>query len=237
MPVRRFATTRWSLILAAHTARPDASTALATLCEQYWGPVHAFIRRSGRSDDDARDLAQAFFAMALEKDYFSQARRDRGRFRTFLLTSVRHFLANEHDARTALKRGGGAVHVPLDANDDEHPHVPEPGVTTTPEAIYERQWAERVFDLARARVREAAADTPRSSLVERLHPLLAGDDQPPYATLSAELGMSEGALRVAVHRLRRQFARALHDVIADTVATPEDVEDELRYLQRVLARD
>ena len=153
---RRFPTTRWSVVLAAgEAASPESRAALSALCEVYWAPVHAFVRHTVRSDDAARDLTQAFFARVLEKRDFSDARRDRGRFRTFLLTAVRHFLANQADYEHALKRGGGQVHLPLDAapGDRGQPVVDRPS-GENPESIFEQRWALTVLDQAMARLTE-----------------------------------------------------------------------------------
>jgi RNA polymerase sigma factor (sigma-70 family) len=234
---RRFATTRWSLVIATHRKGSDeAATALATLCEDYWGPVYGFIRRMGRSAEDARDLTQAFFTRVIEKDYFQHADRTRGRFRTFLLTSVRHFLANEHDAATALKRGAGAHHMSLDTKDEER-HVQEPvSAGETPDDLYERRWALAVIDAAMRRLESQYEAGPRATLFARLRPFLTGDESSSYTDLSGELSMSEGALRVALHRLRKQFGAALRGVVAETVDQPAEVDDELRYLLAVVSR-
>jgi len=234
----RFATTRWSLVIATHRKGSDeAATALATLCEEYWRPVYAFVRRSGRSTEDARDLTQAFFTRVIEKDYFQHADRTRGRFRTFLLTSVRHFLANDYDAATALKRGAGAHHLSLDIKDEEQHHVQEPASPgETPDDLYERRWALAVIAAAIRRLESQYETGPRATLFARLKPFLTGDELSSYAELSAELSMSSVALRVALHRLRKQFAVALREVVAETVDQPPEVDDELRYLLAVVSR-
>jgi RNA polymerase sigma-70 factor (ECF subfamily) len=227
---RRFATTRWSLIVeAADPGSPQAEAALATLCELYWFPVYAFVRRSGRSTDESRDLTQGFFARVLEKGYFKQARQERGRFRSFLLTAVRNFLANEWDAGQAQKRGGGQRILPLDFDDSERRYQLEPADVETPERVYERRWAQTVLGHARDRLRAKFAESGRADLFARLGPCLSGEE-PDYGALSAELGMSAGSLRVAVHRLRRQFAATLREAVAETVDRPEEVEEELRHL-------
>lgn len=234
---RRFATTRWSLVVAAGDSRsPDARAALATLCETYWFPVYAFIRRSGRSHDDARDLTQAFFMRVLEKNYFKDARAERGRFRSFLLSSVRHFLANQLDWDHAQKRGGDQVHISIDANDGDRQYQCEPVEDDTPERIYERRWALAALGAAMARLSSRYEPGSRRDLFERLKPFLTGDEPESYAALGAELGVSEGSLRVAVHRLRRQFATVLREAIAETVEADGDVDEELRHLLAVVSR-
>lgn len=234
---RRFVTTRWSLLTAIKKqGSPEAASALETLCSTYWFPVYAFIRRSGRSADEARDLTQAFFARVLEKNYFQDAEQTRGRFRTFLLASVRHFIANERDAEMALKRGGGVRHVTLDVEPEERRFHREPCEKDTPERLYERRWALAALDAAMNRLAERYQRTARRKLFDELRPLLTGDEPASYAELSARLGATEGALRVAVHRLRRQFASSLREVIADTVDDPHAVDEELRYLMAIVSR-
>jgi RNA polymerase sigma-70 factor (ECF subfamily) len=233
---RRFATTRWSLVVAA--ARPDATdgaAALSSLCEAYWHPVYSYIRRSGRDQDDARDLTQAFFARMIEKNDVRQADPERGRFRTFLLASVRNFLANQHDAATALKRGGGAPHLSLETNEEEHRYVREPAERQTPEHLFQRRWALAVIDAAMARVAHEYATGDRRRLFDQLRPSLAGEEPASYDAIAAELHTTPGALRVALHRLRRAFRHALRDVILETVERPEDVDDELRFLTEALS--
>jgi RNA polymerase sigma-70 factor (ECF subfamily) len=233
----RFATTRWSLVLAVRQGdSAEASMALSTLCETYWYPVYAFIRRTGQSSDAARDLTQAFFARVLEKGYFGQARQERGRFRSFLLASVRHFLANEHDWRRAQKRGGDAPHLPLEFETGERRYLIEPVDRDTPESLYERRWAQTVIDAAIAAVKQKYETGGRGELFARLKPYLTGDDPVSYAALASASGASEGSLRVAVHRMRQQVAAALREVIAETVEQPADIEEELRHLLAAAGR-
>jgi len=224
-------------VLAAGDPRQShAQSALAALCEIYWFPVYAFVRRTGCSPDDARDLTQAFFARVIEKGYFAEARQERGRFRAFLLTALRHFLSNERDAANALKRGGGAQHVPLEVDDGERRYSLEPVQDETPEHIFERRWALTVLDAGLARV-AARYDTPdRQKVLATLKPLLPGRDGDSYADAAESLGLTEGALRVALHRLRRQFAASLRDVIAETVGDSSEVEEELRHLLAAVSR-
>jgi RNA polymerase sigma factor (sigma-70 family) len=233
---RRFATTHWSVVIAAAGPSPDADKALAELCETYWYPVYAFVRRSGHSTDDAADLTQAFFARILEKGYVKDARPDRGRFRSFLLASLSHFLSNERDWRCAKKRDGAVPHVPLDVETGEHRYRLEPADPLTPERIYERRWTLTVLDNAMAALARKYRQTGRGELFPRLKPHLTGEDPPSYRELGEALGMSEGSLRIAVHRLRKEFASTLRAAIAETVERPEDVEDELRYLLGVVGR-
>ncbi len=234
---RRFETTHWSVVIAAADARSTAGRqALATLCETYWSPVYAFICRSGRSPEDAKDLTQAFFAALLEKNYVRDANQDRGRFRSFLLTAVRHFLANEYDFAHAQKRGGQVVHVPLESEHEgqlyEHVAVdPE-----TPERVYERQWAQTLVNSALARVALKFEGERRRNVFDRLRPFVTGDDPVSYGELARGLDMTEGAVRVAVHRLRRQWATTLRELVEETVENPGEVADELHYILSVLSR-
>ncbi|HEU5186595.1 MAG TPA: hypothetical protein VFU01_18630 [Gemmatimonadaceae bacterium] len=232
----RFATTHWSVVLAAaDSASPRATAALADLCGTYWYPVYTFIRRSGHSADDARDLTQAFFTRLLEKGWLADARPDRGRFRAFLLTALRHFLSNEREWRNAVKRGGGNQLLSLEFEDGERRYQIEPVDSATPDRLYERRWARAALEAAMKRLERQQETEGRRRLFDRLRPLLTGDDPATsYQALAVELTMSEGALRVAVHRLRRQFAAALRATIAETVATEEEVVDELRYLLDVM---
>jgi len=234
---RTFATTRWTLIVdAANAASPVQDAALAALCETYWRPVHAFIRRSGRDPEDARDLTQMFFMRVLEKGFFKEADRSRGRFRSFLFASVRHFLANQHDRATAQKRGGGAPILSLEFDAGDRHYSLEPADPATPEDAYEHSWAMSVLDAAMARVLARYAGSGRADLFARLKPYLTGDEPASYADLARDGGGSPGQLRVAVHRLRRDYGRALREVIGETVGTDEDVDDELRYLLEIVGK-
>jgi RNA polymerase sigma-70 factor (ECF subfamily) len=235
---RRFPTTRWTVVRAAGgTASPDARAALESLCETYWSPVHAFVRRSGRSEDEASDITQAFFTRVIEKGDFGNARDTLGRFRTFLLTAVRHFLSNHADFERAARRGGGHVHVPLGPSSDEEARpVPDPASDETPESIFEQRWALTVIDTAMARLEREGAGADNGRLFETLRPFLTGDEGASYADAAQVLQKAEGTVRVAVHRLRRRFGQCLRETLADTVDDPADVAAELSYLLDVLAR-
>jgi RNA polymerase sigma factor (sigma-70 family) len=232
----RFATTRWSQVIAAAGVSPTADVALAELCEAYWYPIYAFVRRSGHSVDDASDLTQAFFMCVLEKHYLKDARPDRGRFRSFLLASVRHFLSNERDWRMTLKRGGRQPHISLDFGTGEERYQLDPADELTPEHVYERRWTLAVLDKAMARLFVKYDDAGRGELFSRLKPYLVGDEPASYHELADALEVSEGSLRVAVHRLRKDYKKTLRDAIAETVERDEDVDDELRYLLTVVGR-
>ena len=232
----RFATTRWSLVLAlGDPTEARGRAALSTLCELYWFPLYAFIRRSGRSPDAAQDLTQAFFATLLEKDYFQQARRERGRLRTFLLTALRHYMANEHDAATAKRRGGGQVHVALEFDDGERRYAREPMDPLTPEAVYERHWAEAVMSEAAARLeaKHRAGWMRGSRFFEPLREYVLEEVGGSYRELAARLDTTEASLRVVLHRMRQQFLVCLREAIADTVDGEAAVEAELRHVLAV----
>jgi RNA polymerase sigma factor (sigma-70 family) len=232
-----FATTHWSVVLAA--ARSDttrAQAALARLCQTYWYPLYAYVRRRGYEAHDAQDLTQEFFARLLEHKWLAQADRERGRFRTFLLTAMSHFLANEWDKARAQKRGGAVQIVPLQLDSAETRYGQEPADPLTPEQCYDRRWALALLDEVLKELRQEHLAAGSLELFDTLKPCLVGDRQAqPYAALGASLGMTEGAVKVAVHRLRQRYRQLLRDEIAQTVASPEEVTEEMRHLFTVLA--
>lgn len=230
MPAR-FATTRWSVVLAARAGGgAESRQALEELCSAYWLPLYAFVRRQGYSADEAADLTQAYFARFLEKDFLGDVRRHAGRFRSFLLSSLRHFLANEWDRAAARRRGGGQPPLSLDFARAEGVLGREPADERTPEREYERRWALVVLERALGRLRDEAAAAGKAERFARLEPFLVGGEEDAYAPAAAELRISETAARVAVHRLRKRLGECLRAEIAQTVAQPGDVEDELRHL-------
>ena len=235
---RRFPTTRWSVVVAAgDSVSPESQAALSALCEAYWAPVYAYVCRTGRSEDVARDLTQAFFTRVLEKRDFRNARSDLGRFRSFLLTAVRYFLANQVDYERSLKRGGGQIHLPLEPVAGGPCQAPaDRSSGETPETIYEQRWAQTVLDQAMAKLAQESERAGRGRLFEGLRPFLTGDAEASYASCAQELGMTEGAVRVALHRLRGQFGRHLRQTLAETVSDPGEIDSEIQYLLRVLAR-
>ncbi len=231
----RFQTTRWTVVLAAKERR-DASgeEAMAVLCRAYWYPLYAFVRRSGNSAEDARDLTQAFFARLLEKDFLLRVVPEKGRFRTFLLMALKRFLANEWHKARAEKRGGGAVHLSFDAREAEERYASEPVESLTPEMLYDRRWAFTLLDRAMARLRGEFEAGGRGAAFECLKEFLAGGEDSSYAELAGKIGVKEGAARVAVHRLRRRFREVFREELAETV-TPEKLEEELRHLRGILS--
>jgi RNA polymerase sigma-70 factor (ECF subfamily) len=232
----RFQTTRWSVIQAA--AGDDSAAArdaLGTLCETYWYPVYAFVRRTGSDPEEARDVTQGFFARLLEKRDIGSADPARGRFRSFLLGSVRHFLSNERDRARALKRGGGQLPLSIDQADAEGRYALEPTDPVTPETLFLRHWAMTLVEAAMQRLAEDYAGQGRRDLFERLRPSLTGADTGiSRREMAAELGMSETALNVVLHRMRRRFRHKLKEEVAQTLADPADTEDELGRLMAAL---
>lgn len=227
----RFATTRWSLVLAAgRGAGTEADRALASLCEAYWYPLYAEARRRGFGPDDARDHVQGFFARLLEKDGLASADRARGRFRAFLLASFGHFLANERDRQRAQKRGGGRTSTSLDLAEGESRYGLEPSHEDTPERIFDRRWALALIDRALRRLGEECAGSGKSALFESLRAGLTGDPATPYAEIAERLGLTEGAVKTAAHRLRVRCGVLIRDEVAQTVSDPSEVDAELGHL-------
>jgi len=231
-----FLTTDWSLI---QHARADDSTearqAMARLFETYWAPVYGFIRRSGYSAADAEDLAQAYFARFYEKRYAGDFRPEAGRFRTFLRASLQHFLANEWDRQRALKRGGAQRILSLDSSSAEERYRLEPAYDLTPEALFEREWAAALLTTCLARLRTEEDKAGRPARFDALKPFLAGDGPSGYPEVAGALGLEEGAVRVAVHRLRKRFGAVLREEIERTVDDPADVDAEIRWLLAVVS--
>jgi RNA polymerase sigma-70 factor (ECF subfamily) len=231
----RFETTDWSLIQHARADdSSEARQAMARLFETYWPPVYAFIRRAGHSAADAEDLAQAYFARFYEKRYAGDFRPEAGRFRTFLRASLQHFLANEWDKTRAQKRGGTTRLLSLDSSAAEERYRLEPSHDLTPEALFEREWARALLATCLARLRREEEKDGRPERFQVLKPFLVGEG-PGYEGPARALGLEEGAVRVAVHRLRKRFAGALREEIARTVEDPADVDSEIRWLMAALS--
>jgi RNA polymerase sigma-70 factor (ECF subfamily) len=228
----RFATTHWSVVVAARDpAAPQARAALADLCRTYWFPLYAYIRRQGHNADQAQDLTQEFFARLLEKDGLASVDQAKGRFRSFLLAACRHFLANERDRVKSLKRGGDRQFVSINFQDADGRYGCEPGHSETPERLFERRWALALLEKVLARLRGEYEAGGKGPLFERLKGHLTGDSRgASHASVAAELGLSAGAVKVAVHRLRRRYRDLLHEEIARTLDDPGQVEAEIRDL-------
>jgi len=228
----RFVTTRWSLVLAArdHTSA-GWQEALNTLCQTYWYPLYAFARRSGLAPEEAEDVTQEFFARLIEKGILQHARPEKGRFRSFLISSFRNFMADEWRHAHTERRGGGAPTVPLDRQTAEGRYALEPSHALTPEKIFERRWALTLLERVLERLGEEQARVGRERIFEGLKVFLPGAlDATPYATVAEGLGMKEVTLKVAVHRLRRRFRELLLEEIAHTVESEEEIEAELHHL-------
>jgi RNA polymerase sigma-70 factor (ECF subfamily) len=230
----QFRDTRWSVVLAAQAGEEaDAQAALTELCGAYWYPLYAFVRRSGHSPEEAEDLTQEFFGRLLAKDWLAGIDRAKGRFRAFLLATMKHFLANEWHRSQTLKRGGNMIAVPLDA---EERYACEPADTLTPETLYQRRWAltliEQVFAALRAEMEQAG----KGELFDTLKDLLSPDPQNlPYADVGVRLGLSEDAVKMMVYRLRKRYRDLLRAHVAATVGTSAEVDGEIRDLFRVFS--
>jgi RNA polymerase sigma factor (sigma-70 family) len=231
-----FPTTRWTLVVAAgDPQREEARSALCSLCELYWYPLYAYLRRRGYPAEQAQDLTQEFFVRVLEGRYLDRADPVKGRFRSFILTSLKFFVADEQERQRARKRGGGML-VPLEFSSGEERYQREPVHDETPERIFERRWALSLLDLVIQKLRDEFVHHGRPDHFEQLKVFLLGQSDAPYAALAREMNTSEGALKVAIHRLRKRYRELFRQEIADTVADPAEVESELRYLAAVLAR-
>jgi RNA polymerase sigma factor (sigma-70 family) len=232
-----FVTTRWTMVLSAgRKSSAQAERALGELCQTYWYPLYAYVRRRGYSKEDAEDLTQAFFSRFLEKNYLDGLNAERGKFRAFLLACLKHFLANEWDKANRQKRGGGAEHLSLDWEQAAERFSHEPlrdGGIAAPDHLFDREWALTLLERAIVRLRDEYAD--KAELFEQTRSyLMLGEEATPYDRAAAALGLDEGAVRVAVHRLRRRYRELLRDEIGQTLVDPAQVEDELRSLQAAL---
>jgi RNA polymerase sigma-70 factor (ECF subfamily) len=232
----QFPTTRWTLVVAAGDPHHnEARSALVSLCENYWYPLYAYLRRRGSSPEDAQDLTQEFLLRVLEGRYLDRADPEKGRFRSFILTSLKFFVADEADRHRARKRGGGAL-VSLTFSLGEERYQHEPAHDETPERIFERRWALAVLDRVVEKLRNEFVCHGRAEHFERMKVFLLGQPDTPYAAIARELNTSEGTLKVAIHRLRKRYRELLRQEIADTMADPVNVESELRCLAAVLAK-
>jgi RNA polymerase sigma factor (sigma-70 family) len=231
-PRNYFATTHWTVVLSAsRNETTRGKDALSTLCETYWYPLYAFVRRQGHSPHDAEDLTQGFFARLMERESLAGVSPEKGKFRTFLLIALKRFLANEWHRANSQKRGGGLCRVPLRGHTAETRYIAEPIERLTAEKLYERRWALTLLERVLARLRDEYKSAGKSEHFDRLKPYLMADkDAIPHALVPAESGISESALRVAVHRVRRRFRELFREEVANTVAGPEDINDEIRHL-------
>ena len=228
----RFATTHWSVVLAAgRSSSPHHELALSTLCQTYWFPLYAFLRRRGYDAHEAADHTQAFFAQMLDKNYLRKVKPEPGKFRSFLLTALKHFVANERARAAARKRGRGRAVLSLDFENAETQYALEPADDLTPEKLFEKSWALTVLERTMDRLQAELADKSKRELFDHLRMYLAAEpNSVPYREAAAKLGMTEGAARVAVHRLRKRCRELLRDEIAQTVTSEEQIDDEIRGL-------
>lgn len=235
----QFPATQWDMVAAAALrSSPESEAALASLCEAYWYPVYAYVRRRGHAADDAQDLTQEFFTSLLEKGALRVADRARGRFRTFLLTALQNFLVKEWTKATAQKRGGGRAPLSLDFAMAEDRYMREPADDWTPERVYERRWALTVLSRAKKRLKQRYVDSGSPQVFERLGVFLTdAPEAPPYEDVAAKVDMTVGAVKMAVHRLRDRYREAIREEIAQMVSDPTEVDDELNALLAALQGD
>jgi DNA-directed RNA polymerase specialized sigma24 family protein len=230
-----FPSTAWSLVLSAGRGSAHSKEALASLCTSYWRPVYCFVRHRGYPIPEAEDLTQGFFTRLLETNWLADADRNRGRFRSFLLGAVVHYLSNERDRERAQKRGGGRLPLPLDFVSAEAKLSREPADHQTPERLFEREWAHSLLDHVMAMLRDESSANGRKELFEHLQPYLTDDSFRGFCAQTAlELNMTEGAVKVALHRLRQRYGELIREEILHTVASPAEVDQEILYLLAAL---
>lgn len=230
-----FATTHWSVVLAAgQSENACTAAALECLCRTYWYPLYAFIRREGYQAPDAQDLTQGFFSRLLAKNYLGQVDPQKGKFRSFLLAALRHFLSDQRDRDRAAKRGGGAEILSLDAQDAEERYRLEPMEQMDAQKIFERRWAITLLEQALARLRDESARAGKAELFECLRDFVAGVSEVSYAAAAARLGQTGSAVKSALHRLRQRYHELVREEVAHTVADPAEIDAEIRYLITVI---
>jgi RNA polymerase sigma factor (sigma-70 family) len=235
---RVFATTHWSVVLAAKQSDGLlADDALEKLCRSYWPPLYAYIRREGYGVQDAQDLTQEFLSRFIQKEWLGHLQDQRGKFRSFLLTFLKHFLSDERDKAGAQKRGGGKTLLSLDDTLAEERYLSAPAKGLSPDQLFDRRWAETVMERALSRLREEYEARGKTALFEQLKEIQPGEHgQASYAEIGARLGLAEGTIASAVHRLRQRHREILRDEIARTVARPEEIDEEIRSLLAILSR-
>jgi RNA polymerase sigma factor (sigma-70 family) len=230
-----FTTTHWSVVLEAQGESPAAQQALERLCRIYWRPIYSFLRRQGISADDAQDLTQGFFALLLERRDLRTVRKEKGRLRSYLLSALKHFVADERRRAMAIKRGKGERLIPLEQLRAEEQSGMEPADPLTAERIYERRWASTLLDRVLSRLEDKYRTRGNAALFDSFNQLLADEPgAPSHADIAAQLGMTENAVSQAFYRFRQSYQSLLREEIAHTVATPGDIENELRYLIAVI---
>jgi len=236
-PVAVFSTTHWSVVLSAGEENSSlAHEALSRLCTIYWYPLYAYVRRKGYNRDEAHDLTQEFFARLLARNYLRTLDRQKGKFRSFMLAAMEHFLAKEWRDARRLKRGGGASILSLDSDEADARYSIEPSYALTPERVYERRWATTLLEQAMKRLREEFISQNKQAFFDTLEPFLSGERaEMSYPETADKLDLTEGAVRVAVHRLRRRYGELVREEIAHTVSGPGEVDEDLRHLMAVLS--
>jgi len=234
---RKFVTTHWSAVLSAGGAdSPQAQKALAELCQAYWYPLYAYIRRTGYSPHDAEDMTQGFFAKLLEKNFLADAKQEKGRFRSFLLIALKRFMANQWDRANAEKRGGGKKIIPFDKDSAETRYGLEPVHNITPSLLFEQEWATTLLDKVLRCLASEYTESDRGSLFEELRPsLVKDDDSAPYSEIARKLETSEAAVKMAVRRMRARYCHLLREEIAKTVANSDEIEDEIQHLYSIFS--
>ena len=233
-----FSTTHWSIVLQAQAdSSPDAARALDALCRTYWVPLYSYVRQQGHSPHDAQDLTQEFFARFVGKDYLASVGREKGKFRSFLLKALNHFLADQRDRARAIKRGGGQTPVPLTEDEAERLYLANPGAGLAPDEAFEKRWATALLSEAFAKLQAESVAAGKGDRFERLKGFLEdGTDSGDYETLGAEMGLAANTIAASVHRLRQRYRELVRIEIANTVATPGEIQEEMRYLFAVLTR-
>ena len=230
-----FPATRWSVVLRARSSDPAAGAALAELCRMYWRPVYSFLRRQGNTSHDAEDLTQGFFVMLLDREAFSEMDEARGRLRSFLLVALKRFAANEYQRERTQKRGGARTHLPIDTVGAEEQYAAELATGLAPDLLFEKQWAITLLDTVMAKLREAYARDGREAVFDALKGRFSADgDIALLASVAAQLGMKECAVKVAVHRMRERYRNLLRSQIAFTVDTPAEVDEEIMHLFKAI---
>lgn len=236
-PREWFASTHWSVVLAAKNGdAPRASEAFEQLCRTYWPPLYAFIRREGHDEADAKDLTQEFFLKLIERDYLQHLKHQRGRFRSFMLTLLKNFLSEQRGRAAAQKRGGGKALLPLEAIGEAGPYLIESVDNLSPDQVFERRWAQTVFQTALNRLQDEYVESGRGpffALLKDFQPREAG--APSYAEIGVKFGMTEAAVKSAVQRMRQRHREILREEIAHTVTSPGEIDEEIRHLREVLA--
>ena len=236
-PQEWFASTHWSVVLEAKNGEsPRADEAFEQLCRTYWPPLYSFVRREGHDEADAKDLTQEFFLKLIERDYLQHLKHQRGRFRSFMLTLLKNFLSEQRGRAAAQKRGGGKIFVPLDSSDESVPYFAEPVDSLSPDQVFERRWAQTVFQVALNRLRDEYVESGRGPFFELLKEFQPREPgAPSYVEIGRKFEMTEAAVKSAVQRMRQRHREILREEIAHTVTSPGEIDEEIRHLREVLS--